>query len=72
MTKRCYNRFNDGIYLQTCLKPDRHPDAHQGDDGVTWVDAQGWFDNQGEVKRNLPTPSIRYDLELSDPQLPTN
>lgn len=48
---RCYNRYFDDIYLHTCLEPDGHPGLHKDDNGVTWEDKDGWYDQYGEKER---------------------
>ncbi len=46
--KFCHSRFDDGTYLQTCLKPKGHSGQHEGDNGITWTNEQGWWDKYGD------------------------
>lgn len=49
---KCYNRFDNGIYLLTCLEEDGHKGDHKDDRGETWTSEEGFFDQFGEKRRS--------------------
>ena len=51
MSKRCYCRYDNGIFLWTCFKPKGHEGIHRDDsakDSPEWTTEQGWWDQHGD------------------------
>lgn len=47
MKKYCHCRFDDGVYLITCMKPKGHDGPHV-EASTIWTDEQGWWDIYGD------------------------